>query len=849
MPKMRFFAGLSTVAVAALLSHPAMADDASPAPASTPVQGEQAGVQEIIVTANKREENVNKVAMSITALSSNDLKERKIVSLSDLASAVPGLTFSASTANTPIFTLRGVGFNDSSLGVYPAVSVYVDQAPLPFPVMASHVAFDLERVEVLKGPQGTLFGENSTGGAINYIAAKPTQTLQAGGDLSYGRFNEMDANAYVSGPISDTLAFRVAATGSHMDDWQYSISRPDDTNGHVSYAAGRLLLDWKPTSSARFELSLNGYKDKSQPQAQQLILLNPQSKASPALISRLLASPFAPNNARAANWVNQALDPATGVVAADGSVTPGTESTTDFRQFSDRTFWQTALRGDIDITPDITLTSMTSYDHFDQRQRTGGDGNDIVTFDLQRSDGMIRTFNQELRFANSGHSALKWIVGGNFEKTVTDENQLLRIFDNSAHNASNFFINASAVDNHQKITNWALFGNVEYKVIDRVTLIGGVRYTNSHNSANICGSTIPGGNDDKLFNFLGSLSGQSFTPITPSGCYTLNAINVPIPNGVTILSPYGPGPLGVPGEPFVAKLNETNVSWKAGANFQVTPRAMLYGTVSKGYKSGSFPSLAAATFTPLLPVTQESVLAYEVGAKVQSVDHRISLNSAAFYYDYRNKQVRGKLLDPIFGDLEAEVNVPKSRIWGVEADVTVREIPEFTITGGITYLNSKVLNYIGIDSLGNPDQNFAGDPLPFTPKWSGSLDVSWRHDLGNDSAIFAGATVTARTKSDAVFNAENITTSSIEATNPLYLAGVGYAAVAPGVTRPFVINGYAIVDARAGYDSGQGWRVMLWTKNLFNKYYWNNVISSTDSAARLAGMPVTYGVTLGFDFK
>ncbi|WP_169805596.1 TonB-dependent receptor [Novosphingobium rosa] len=833
------------LAVTAIFAGPAMAEDAP-----APQQAQQPGIQDIIVTANKREENINKVGLSITAVSGNDLKERKIVSLSDLASVVPGLSFAASNANTPIFTLRGVGFNDSSLGVYPAVSVYVDQAPLPFPVMASHAAFDLERVEVLKGPQGTLFGENATGGAINYIAAKPTKSLQAGGDISYGRFNSIDANAYISGPLTDTLGFRIAATGSHMDDWQYSISRPNDTNGHISFAAGRLLLDWKPTSAARFELSVNGYKDTSQPQAQQLILLNPQGKgASPALISRLLASPFAPNNARAANWVNQALDPATGVINADGSTQPGTASYSDFRQFSDRTFWQIALRGDIDLTPDITLTSMTSYDHFDQRQRVGGDGNDIVTFALQRNDGMIRTFNQELRLANSGHGALKWILGGNFERTVTDENQLLRIFDNTADNAGNLYINGSAVDNHQSITNWAIFGNAEYKLIDRLTLIGGVRYTDSHNSANVCGSTIPGGNDDKLFNYLGSLTGQSFTPINYAGCYTLNAINVPIPKGVTIISPYGPGPLGVPGEPFVAKLNESNVSWKAGINFQMTPRALLYGTVSKGYKSGSFPSLAAATFTPLLPVTQESVLAYELGAKLQSADHKLSLNSAAFYYDYRNKQVRGKLLDPIFGDLEAEVNVPKSRIWGLEADLTVREIPEITITGGVTYLNSRVLTYNGVDSVGNANQNFAGDPLPFTPKWSGSVDIGWRHELGNDAAIFAGTTVTARTKTDAVFNAQNLTTSRIQATNPLYLAGLGYAAAAPGVTQPFVIDGYATVDARAGYESGHGWRVMVWAKNLLNKYYWTNVISSTDSAARLAGMPATYGVTFGFTFK
>ncbi|WP_152542809.1 TonB-dependent receptor plug domain-containing protein, partial [Sphingobium sp. Ant17] len=134
--------------------------------------GSAAQTADIVVTANKREQNLNDVGLSITAISGDALAQRKVSSLEDIASIIPGLSYSASTTNTPIYTLRGVGFNESSLGVYPAVSVYIDQAPLPFPVLASHSAYDLERIEVLKGPQGTLFGQNSTGGAINYIAAK-----------------------------------------------------------------------------------------------------------------------------------------------------------------------------------------------------------------------------------------------------------------------------------------------------------------------------------------------------------------------------------------------------------------------------------------------------------------------------------------------------------------------------------------------------------------------------------------------------------------------------------------------------------------------------------------------------
>ncbi|MCP5171064.1 MAG: TonB-dependent receptor [Pseudomonadales bacterium] len=130
-----------------------------------------AALEEIIVTAQKRAESANEIGLSITALPGDKLAEQKLTSLEEITSAVPGLTFATSQQNTPILTLRGVGFNESSIGVYPATSLYVDEIPLPFPAMASHSAYDLERAEVLKGPQGVLFGQNSTGGAINFIAA------------------------------------------------------------------------------------------------------------------------------------------------------------------------------------------------------------------------------------------------------------------------------------------------------------------------------------------------------------------------------------------------------------------------------------------------------------------------------------------------------------------------------------------------------------------------------------------------------------------------------------------------------------------------------------------------------
>jgi iron complex outermembrane receptor protein len=789
--KIQYGALLGSASVACLLTaSPAFAQQAQ----SVAPQAEISDVADIVVTANKRQENINKVGLSITAVSGEALQDRKVTSLEDIASVVPGLAFASSTANTPIFTLRGVGFNESSLGVYPAVSVYLDQTPLPFPVMASHTAFDLERVEVLKGPQGTLFGQNSTGGAINYIAAKPTGSFEAGGDISYGRFNQIDGNAFISGPVTDNLRFRLAGTALHSDDWQKSYTR-DDKLGEQNYYAGRLLLDWDPADTVRFSLNVNGWRDKSDPQAQQLVLKFGQipAYASPAL----LGYPFPRDNARAADW-------STGVL----------------RPRADRKFFQAALRTDIDLTDNLTLTSLTSYDDYKQDQVTDGDGMNLIVFDLEKNDGYIHSFNQELRLANDQTGTFRWIVGANYEKSTTFENQILRYIDSTNYNPDNLYINASGVTNKQKIENYAFFGNAEYKLTEELTLKAAARYTQSRNNANICGYAAGDGHVADLFNLLGSLlSSVPFDPIGPTDCYSLNETNTP-------------------GEPYVRTLKQDNVSWRAGIDYQVTPQTLIYANASRGYKAGSFPSLAAATYAALSPVTQESVTAYEAGVKAQLFDRKVGLNVAAFYYDYRDKQIRGKTTDPIFGILDVLVNVPKSRIQGAEADLTLRPTDGLTITAAGTFLDSKVLRYGGLNVIGATD-NFRGDPLPFTPKWSGSLNVDYKVRMPNGGSPFIGFTVTGRSASDATLGGRRITFPASPAT-----------ILKPGVDYIYKIDGYATVDARIGYVSdGDRWRVSLWGKNIFNEYYWTNVIPANDSSARFAGRPATYGITFGFNFN
>ncbi|WP_298164559.1 TonB-dependent receptor [Novosphingobium sp.] len=777
---------------------------------------------EIIVTANKREENLNKVGLTITAIGGEALKERGISSLEDIAAVIPGLAYSSSTTNTPIFTLRGIGFQESSLGVYPAVSVYLDQSPLAFPILAAHSAYDLERIEVLKGPQGTLFGQNSTGGAINYIAAKPTKEWSAGGDISFGRFNTIEGNGFVSGPLGERAGMRLAVNGLNSDDWQKSISRPGDTNGHKSYVAGRLLVDIEPTESIKLQFNANGWRDKSQPQAQQLVGINPQTPTGVEAISRIIASPFSPNNARAADWTGTVIDPGTGVILTPeafggaagngiGGYVAGTGSLVNFEPFSDRKMWQLGMRADVELGGGITLTSLTSYTDFDQQQRVDQDGNALVTFDIQKADGYIKTFNQELRLANDAKSQFRWLLGANYEDSTTFEDQLLRYFDNSSHTRSLNWINASGVTNRQDIKNYAMFGNIEYDVSEQLTLKVAARYTNSKNDSSICSYTTPTGRVETLFGGAG-INGTCFT-------FTQAFTN---------------------GPPISGTLKEDNVSWRVGADYKVSRDVLLYANVSRGYKAGSYPSLSTASYLGLLPVTQESVTAYEGGFKASLADRKIQLNAAAFYYDYRDKQIRGKLIDNVFGALDALINVPKSRIYGLEADITARPVDGLTINAAVTYLNSKITEGPGVPKNNNiygQVDNPAGDPLPFTPKFSGVINVDYRREMASGGSAFMGVSFNARSHSDAAIGANRIP----------YPTGPN-SFTAPGVGgNVFNIKGYTTTDARVGYEAADGaWKVMLWGKNIFNTYYWTTVIPSNDSQGRFAGMPATYGITLGF---
>ncbi|MDB5584150.1 MAG: hypothetical protein JWR80_9326 [Bradyrhizobium sp.] len=788
--------------------------ETAPPVAASPSNPDEAN--DIIVTAQKREQHLQDVGLSITALGADTLSRQRVETVADLTKVIPGLVATPSPTGTPVYTLRGVGFFESSLSAAPDVALYIDQAPLTLPAFAAQTAFDLERVEVLKGPQGTLFGSNATGGAINFVAAKPTRDFRAGIEIGYGRFNTVDFSGFVSGPLTDTLRARLAVKVKRGDDWQRSYTR-NDTLGEANTAAGRLLLEWKPTDRLNLLLNVNAWRDKSDPQAPQLAravtnapgdLQHPIGTCSfftglcvtPGL--PVLNYPPAPHDPRAADWIPH------------------------YRPFQDTKFAQATLTANYDVTGDVTLTSLTSYIRYSHRKAQSLSGLALEDVDNPDDHGRARDFSQELRLAQST-GPFRWVLGGNYARTEVYQ-YIQIVFTDASSGYSDGGTTSTSFDQSYANRQLAAFGNVEYDIAPHVTLKGGVRYTDAlSTSANKTFETPgyietrPGALNATLWsnfaqgNFIvpALACAANFVPAVSGGSVSLDQTTCQFST-------------------FHGRLHEHNVSWNAGIDYKPNRNILLYANISKGYKAGTFPLTAAGDQRQYGAVKQESLLSYEAGFKTTLADGRIIFNGAAFYYDYKNKQLRSKFVDALFGALDLLRNVPKSRIKGIELDLTALPVRGLTVRLAGTYLDAKIKEYLGTvgQTLVNGkfvpiEASFAGVQLPFTPEWQGTASFDYSFPVTRELNGFLGSTLAAQTQS------------------------IGSPQLSPSEITDARVKGYATLDLRAGFGAADHrWTVTFWGKNVTNSYYWTNALRNYDTVVRYAGRPVEYGISFGAKF-
>ena len=806
------------------------------APADAPVDP-----TEIVVTANKRLQSVNKVGLTITAASGLELSNRGIAGPQDLAKLVPGFTFTQSLYSTPVYTLRGIGLYDATFGAAPSVAIYTDEIPRNVPVMSDGLDLDIERVEVLKGPQGTLFGQSATGGAINYILGKPTKTTKAGFGASYERFNRFEASAFVSGPLGDRVQARLAVKGITGGAWQRSLSRPNDKNGATRKLMGRATIDFEPTDRFKIELTATGVRDRSDPLAPQYAgtLLdiyptqaaltasgNPYGRVDAARFASL-TDPTSPGfdasfAGRQATVVGR-LSSSNPIVAAGANALLGTEISNNARDAewtpgllgpSHNSYYQLAGRVDYELTDMLKLTSLTALAQKKLKYAQDLDGTTARVVDVPL-DGRVRSFNQELRLSLDT-DRLHGILGVSYDNVRTEQNNFFFLADYSANLG---LINLTLNNFTSRMRSHALFGNVEYEVAHNLNIQAGIRFTSNKQSASYCYNDpaidVGQGTAFVFGAFLNSVP----IAIRPGECFPTT--------GDLLL-----GTAASTIKPVNGKLNEHNVSYRVGANYKFDNGTLLYATLSQGYKAGIFSAIGASRALQYTPATQEKVIAYEAGFKAPFANHTVQINGAAFYYDYKDKQVRGRIQDTVFGLLEKLLNVPKSYVYGVEGQLVVRPVQGLDLAASATYLESKVTgNYSAtpdgslVYNAAGYTGNFKGSELPYTPKFSANFDGQYELPVSSSYNAFVGGTVVYQGKQNTTF------------TNSALPAG------------DFQIRGYTTLDLRAGVTSeDKRWRVTVYGQNVTNKSYVTGISTFLDTLIRYRGRPAVYGVSVGYHY-
>lgn len=716
---------------------------------------------DIVVTASKVGADAGREARSVQILDGGYLEERGLRSLPDLAKAIPGLSYTQASYGTPIFTIRGVGFYDSSLAAPPAVSLSIDEAPLPYPTLAAGAMLDLERVEVLKGPQGTLYGQNSTGGTVNFVAAKPTNRLAFGVEEAINHYGESDTEGFVSGPVSDTVGMRLSARYERGGAWQRSDTRRASL-GDRDFLTARLLTRWAPSAATRVTLNLNGFRDRSDSQAGQLVGIY---STSPAVAASVAGHPIGVRGNRLADWG------------------PG-------RQYGrDTDYGQAVLRVDT-RTAFGMLTSISSAQHLRRDDQMDSDGTTLELFEVGLP-GKATILSQELRLSSDG-GPLRWIAGGNYQREWIHDGLDARFAD------GNFPFDGTNVRTRQDIRTWALFANGSYRLTRTLSLEAGVRYT------------------DEMRRF----SGCAYDDGDVSGAAHVGKVASLLTGRPVIIARGGCATLGADLLPAIVHdaLKDRNWSWRAGLKWQATEALLLYANASRGHKSGAFITTGATSAAQFAPAQPETVLAYEAGVKFNDSARRFTASAAGFYYDYDDKQLKGKAIDPRLGPLSGLINVPKSHVVGAEFDLTWRPVDGLRLRAAGSRTFSRIDgSFINYDGLGRR-ANLSGEHFPLTPGWhlNGGAEYRWRN--GGTWQPFAGADVSYVSKTDA---------------------GLGAVSLLD-------MTGYAIVDLRAG-TTWRAWTGQVFVQNVGDARYATFVSAvSPDTVIRLAGRPRTFGIRLSY---
>lgn len=773
-----------------LVPSSAFAEDAAATPDAT-AAADRSGLPAITVTARRREEDLQRVPAAISVVGGALLDQSYTINPQGLTVLVPSLNYSSANPRNTALTIRGLGssvvaVSQSNDGLEPGVGFYVDQVYHARPATAAFDFADIERIEVLRGPQGTLFGKNTTAGALNITSRAPSFTPEGRAEISYGDFNFLQARGWVSGPISNTVAYRVSAVSTRRDGVLDNVRTGRAANVQGTQAVrGQLLFE--PAERFRLRLSADFVNFQAYCCTQAFLRVGTTQRAParqyPALSALFGYSP------PSTNIYDRKID-------IDGPLAVNTNE------------GGVSAIADLDLDG-ITLTSVTAWRFWNWDAENDRDYTGLPIQLSQHIPSRQDQYSQELRIASTGERRLNWVAGfyAFYQKIA---GRPISIYGPAAAwwligqttGASNTPVPANLLDGYGqdgrtdfRTQSYAAFAEANWRVVDGVTLTGGLRYTYESKRG-------------------------SYETFTYGGPPTTNSALINARLSV------------LRGQSYNSRDRDGSLSGRANIAVDLAKNAHAYASFARGFKSGGINMSGLPLNAQNLPTLSTAVVrperntTYEAGLKTAFFDNRLRFDIDGFYTRVRDFQatvVDNSQTVALRGYLS---NIPLVTVKGIEADAVALPLPGLTLRAGLAFSDGKYADYpagpcpLELQTSTTTVCSLTGQRLASLPRLAVTAGMDYELPLGGGAALF------------------HLDTAWRSATNG-----------DPTLSRFTRLPGYNLTNANIGYRFSSGLEIALFARNLFDADYLQNVTVQAGNSGLILGTPSdprVIGVTLRF---
>lgn len=748
-------------------------------------------LNEVSVTARRRNEKIQSVPIAISVVRGNVIEDAGAFNVNRIKELIPTVQLYSSNPRNTTLNIRGLGstFGLTNDGIEPGVGFYLDGVYYARPAATTLDFVDVEQIEVLRGPQGTLFGKNTTAGALNITTRKPSFLPGASAEVSYGNYGYVQAKASVTGAITSNLAGRVSFSGTQRDGTIYNVSSMKHVND-INNIGGRAQLLYTPSEHVSITLIGDASQQRPEGYAQVVAGVVQTQRAAYRQFENIIAD---------LNYQLPSRDPFDRLI----------DHNTTWRSGNDL--------GGVSLNVDAkigggTLTATSAWRYWNWDPSNDRDFTGLPVLTLSQATSKHQQWSQEVRYAGNFSSKLSGVIGvfliGQDLKTdpVHIEESGSAQWRFSQNSTSELWKTPGLLEGYGIRTNSrlqtlsaAVFGQLDWAITSKLHILPGLRYNY----------------DDKKLDFNRKTYGGLET--TDSALLALK--NVVYTDQV-----------------FAANTDNTNLSGQLTVSFKANNQVNTYATYSTNYKPvglnlGGLPTSKGKPMLELAEIKPEYVQHFEVGIKT-TPSTSSTLNLAFYNTDIKDfqTQVQTAELGVNRGYL---ANAEKVRVRGAELDGNIRFNDHFSIFGAVAYTDGKYTSFknapVPLEETGGASafKDISGSRLPGISKWTATLGGE-----ASTSGKFLGQGGKYFLALDGYYRSEFSSSPS----QSLYLN----------------VEGYALFNGRLGFRATKGVSLFAWGRNLFNKDYFEQLLVAAGNAGHYAavlGDPRTYGVTLRYNFS